>query len=173
MDTRFYHACFLRQEECTRHWKCHSLHTINRWRLQFQPQKTYYVKQNKSAVPTSDSYLKIPQSPKYCIYKSQGPYEHRWRSLCKDLLTRRLNKCLNVSCLRDRGLAWSCCSAWTTWRTLHKSSSSPINNILWQPDWGGFRVTNRKNTFWISLETQIEYFSILGNALSLTLLCLV
>lgn len=42
-------------EERTRHPKCHSLHTINRLRLRFQPQKSYYVNKNKSAVPTSDS----------------------------------------------------------------------------------------------------------------------
>ena len=35
-------------EERARHSKCHSLRTINRCRLRFQPQNTYYVKQNKS-----------------------------------------------------------------------------------------------------------------------------
>lgn len=85
MDTRFYHPCFLTGEERTRHSKCHFQHMINRCRLRFQPQRTHYVKQNKSAVPTSDSWLKLPQILKYWIYKSQSPHEHHWRSICKDL----------------------------------------------------------------------------------------
>lgn len=64
----------------------------------------YYVKQNKSAVPTSDSWVKIPLGFKYSIYKSPNPYEHRWKSLHKDILIQKLNKCLNVSCLQGRAL---------------------------------------------------------------------
>lgn len=98
-----------------------------------------------------------PLGLKYCIYKSRSPYEHYWRSLRKDFLTQRLNKCLNVSCLQGRELLQSHCSrTGTTWRTLHISSSSAISNILWQLD---FLFQAEEKTFYSFIFTKLHVYT--------------
>lgn len=55
-------------------------------------------------ISTTKCLLRETKQNKYSIYKSPNPYEHRWKSLHKDILIQKLNKCLNVSCLQGRAL---------------------------------------------------------------------
>ncbi len=69
-------------KEHTRHSKCHSLHMINWCRLRFQPQKTYYVKQNKIHTSHFWQLTEDPSEPPVLYLQKPGSI---WTSVKKPL----------------------------------------------------------------------------------------